>query len=372
MKVAVVGAGIMGRLIAFELVNSGYQVSLFDRDDEHGTLSCSHAAAGLLAPITELEKSNRLISILGHDALRIYWPNILSQLNENIYFQTLGTVVVSHPRDKSDLIRFIEIINTKSNCPSKRLSVDDLKILEPELTKFSDAYYFQDEGQIDSQNIFNCLGNYLNQTTTWFKKTRVDEIFPGKLMQNGLEKSFDLVIDCRGMGGKAMFNHLQAIRGELIWLHAPEVNIKRPIRFLHPRYSLYIVPRANNVYLVGASEVPVEDHKQITVRTTLELLTAVYYLHPGFAEAEIIKTVTQCRPTLPDYLPKIKYQNGLIAINGLYRHGFLLAPTLANEVKRWIEYGDDAITYPQLWEKMNDQSQIQYRNYYAGEAIITG
>ena len=67
-----------------------------------------------------------------------------------------------------------------------------------------------------------------------------------------------------------------------------------------------------------------------------KLLSAIYYLHPGFSEARIIKTVTHCRPTLPHHLPQIKYQAGLLAVNGLYRHGYLIAPALAKEVLKFL------------------------------------
>ena len=119
---------------------------------------------------------------------------------------------------------------------------------------------------------------------------------------------FDMVLDCRGLGAKSAFQDLRSVRGELIWLHAPDVNMTRPIRFLHPRYNLYIAPRPKHIYLIGASEIESDDMSHITVRTTLELLTAAYSVHPGFAEAQIIKTVTQCRPTLSHHLPKIKFQ----------------------------------------------------------------
>lgn len=162
---------------------------------------------------------------------------------------------------------------------------------------------------------------------------------------------FDLVLDCRGMGAKDIFADLRGVRGELIWLHAADVFIARPIRFLHPRYNLYIVPRPEQIYLIGASEIEANDTTPISVHTTLELLTAAYCVHANFGEARIIKTVTHCRPTLTDHLPKIKYADGFLAVNGLSRHGFLLAPALAMEVMRWIEAGISAVCYPQLWEQ---------------------
>ena len=59
------------------------------------------------------------------------------------------------------------------------------------------------------------------------------------------------------------------------------------------------------------------------------IASAVYTVHSGFAEARILEMSTQCRPTLKDNLPEIRINKpGLMLINGLYRHGFLIAPAV--------------------------------------------
>jgi glycine oxidase len=100
---------------------------------------------------------------------------------------------------------------------------------------------------------------------------------------------------------------------------------------LHPRYKIYIVPRPNNRYIIGATEIESEDKSPMSVRSSLELLSAVYSVHSGFAEARVVKSVTNCRPTLKDNLPSIEYHDKLTRINGLYRHGYLLAPAIVEE-----------------------------------------
>ena len=81
------------------------------------------------------------------------------------------------------------------------------------------------------------------------------------------------------------------------------------------------------------------------MRSALELLSAAYAVHSGFAEARIIEIASQCRPALPDNLPAIRAPRpGLLQINGLYRHGFLLAPALAQMVAAHVLDG----TIPEL------------------------
>jgi glycine oxidase len=100
---------------------------------------------------------------------------------------------------------------------------------------------------------------------------------------------------------------------------------------LHPRYKIYIVPRANNRYVIGATEIESEDKSDVSVRSSLELLSAVYSMHTGFAEARIVRMLTNCRPTLKDNLPKVEQGEKLTRINGLYRHGYLLAPAIVEK-----------------------------------------
>jgi len=350
MRAGIAGGGVMGQLLAFSLMNEGWEVSLFDQGKAN---NCSMAAAGLLTPVAELEKNDFIIFQLGDEALKVHWPAILNQLPKTIYFQQSGSLVVSHPRDYAELTKCIQLISSKLSNPVlyPKLNQNEIYQLEPEAIKFHNGYYFANEGQIDNQMLLQVLENHLmEKNITWFKETHVSSVKPGKIILSDKTYEFDFVFDCRGLGAKENFHDLRSVRGELIWLEAPDVFITRPIRFLHPRYSLYIVPRENQTYLIGASEIESQDDSTISVRTALELLTAIYYFNPKFSEARIIKTVTQCRPTLSNHLPKIKYSDGFIAVNGLYRHGFLIAPTLVHDITQWLQ--KKTITrYFQLWEK---------------------
>ena len=352
MQAGIVGMGIMGRLLALALHNAGWQVTLFDQNT--GDINCSLAAAGLLTPISELDKADLLIFHLGQESIRACWPRLIEQLSESIYFQHSGSIVLNHPHDQAEWSHFSRRISSQLDLGDfnfQQLSNEAVIQLEPELAKFETAYYFPDEAHIDCQSLMPVLKRYLGANgVKCFTNTPVLSLEPRLIVTESKSHEFDMVFDCRGLGARSVFTDLRALRGELIWLHAPDVQLQRPIRLLHPRYSLYIVPRPNNIYLIGASEIEADDSGPISVHTTLELLTAAYYVHAGFAEARIIKTVTHCRPTLSSHLPRIKFTDGLIAINGLYRHGYLIAPALAEEVLRGIKTNYQHVCYPKIWE----------------------
>jgi glycine oxidase len=62
-------------------------------------------------------------------------------------------------------------------------------------------------------------------------------------------------------------------------------------------------------------------------------------VHPAFAEARIVEFGAGLRPAYPDNLPRIMAGNDKIAVNGLYRHGFLLAPALAELTLAYVQRG---------------------------------
>lgn len=343
MNIAIAGGGIMGQLTAYFMIEKGWKVTLFDPCDG---MNCSHAAAGLLTPLAELEKCDWSICQMGLDALRVHWPAILKKLSGKIFFKAAGSVLISHFQDSADMHRFAEMITSKlkNNLDITLLNQQKLSDLEPELAKFSGGYHLHHEGQIDNQHLLAELKEYLLRCGAVWKKIKIDDF-------NCIRQTFDIIIDCRGLGAKTDLPQLRGIRGELVWLHAPEVHITRPVRLAHPRYGIYIVPRRDDIYLVGASEIEAEDYSEISVQTLLELLSAAYSVHSGFADARVLKTVTQCRPVLPHHRPQISIRSRVISINGLYRHGFLIAPALARDVVRFIENDDADLSYPEVWEQ---------------------
>lgn len=347
MNIAVVGAGLMGRLSALSLARQGYQVSLFDKDNKQGKQSAAYAAGGLLTPLGESLSCEPSIVEMGFTSLKM-WPEFLATLDENVYFQQQGAIMVSHEQDKGDYQRFVQHIERNYGQHTvNSLTRQQLFELEPELTShFNQGLFLPDEGQIDNRMLLTALQKQLEiEKINWFTEVDVSQIKnqPShcQLTVNGQVQHFDLVIDCRGAGARASqnathqassLNDLRAVRGELFHLFAPEVHLSRPIRLMHPRYQLYIAPKPDHVYLVGATEIESDDLSGMTVRSALELLSAAYSVNAGFAEANILQHISQLRPAFSDNQPKVMVNQHLIQVNGLYRHGFLIAPVILEQV----------------------------------------
>jgi glycine oxidase len=322
----------------------GHRVDLFDPQLPACSASCGQAGAGMLAPYSELQHSDALIFTLGHDSIA-RWSRIVDYIESPVFMQKAGTIVVAHSQDEGSRQEFVRCLTARfallgiTAGAMEILGARDLWALEPSLSgRFHSGILLAQEGQIDNRQLMRSMLNHLDKSLDCqLIQEEVLAMSPYKLRTSSGERFFDYVVDCRGLKARNSFKSLRGVRGELIEVSAPDVKLSRPIRLMHPRYPLYITPRADHHFLIGATSLESEDFRTITVQSTLELLSAAYSVDPGFAEATILENRVNCRPALTDNLPSIAITKGQLAINGLYRHGFLLAPRLANEALNFIE-----------------------------------
>ena len=94
----------------------------------------------------------------------------------------------------------------------------------------------------------------------------------------------------------------------MVIVETDEIVLSRPVRLIHPRWPLYIIPRAGNQFMIGATSIEREDDG-VSVRSALELLSAAYAVHPAFGEARIVEIGSGLRPAFPDNLPRIAIDN---------------------------------------------------------------
>lgn len=334
MHIGIAGAGLVGRVLALNLLRLGHTLTLFDEDVAYGDKAAGMTAAGMLAVFAELESAESSIFEHGKRSIKL-WPDLLDQIGISDAYQQKGSIITAHPQDYGELEHFIATLQSKVKEASQIELLDKAGIvaLEPDLEQHSKAFFIPQEGQVDAQRFMKASSDYLlgHPDVMWHQQTRVDVVEEGSISYEEKMEHFDWVFDARGLGAQTQVENLRGVRGEVFWLDAPEVKISRPTRMLHPRYKIYIVPRPNNRYIIGATEIESEDKSPMSVRSSLELLSAVYSMHSGFAEARIVNMVTNCRPSMRDNLPIIEQSEKLTRINGLYRHGYLLAPAVVEE-----------------------------------------
>ena len=330
----------MGRLLAVELAPY-HSVSLYDASTMDDPRSTGLVAAAMLAPTAESVIASQHISEMGKVSLNL-WRRLLQHYQRPDLLQQAGTVVLSHPQDQNELQHFVNRLKHTQSSQLQHLTHMQLSQMEPELAEqFLSAVYLQGEGQLDNQGLFQMLSALIREANVQLYEQHPCEVSGNCVVSGGERTSFDWVIDCRGLGAKDDFSEaqtpLRGVRGEVIRVRAPEVSIQRPVRLMHPRYPLYVVPKPDDQYVIGATEIESDCDSEVTVRSAMELLSAAYSVHRGFAEAQLLNAQAGLRPALADNEPAIIKRGELIQVNGLYRHGFMIAPYLLCQILSLIE-----------------------------------
>jgi len=318
-SIAVAGAGIVGLWQALTLARRGFSVRLIERSPQPFDQAASALAGAMLAPHCEAEAAEPIVRELGLRSLALWrasYPGVTAK----------GTLVLAGTRDRAELTRFARMTEDYQT-----LGAEELNALEPGLERrFAAGLYYAGEAHMAPLPAMHFLleavraaGAEVSFATEW----------------TGTSGGADMLIDCRGLAARTELAGLRGVRGERIVVLAREVDLTRPVRLLHPRHPLYVVPWGDGRYMVGATVIESEDESPVTVRSALELLGSAYALHPGFGEAEILDMTAGVRPAFADNVPRIIVRGPTIHVNGLYRHGFLLAPVLAQFVADYLTLG---------------------------------
>src|SRR5262249_40040811 len=192
------------------------------------TVATSHWAGGMLAPFGESESADPVISRLGLRSLDL-WRQQLPDTPFN------GSLVVAHARERSDFERF-----ARMTTDHRRLDAAALAALEPSLEgRFREALFFPAEGHVEPRRVLPQLHAKIIAAggTIHFNS----DVTPSDL--DGL------VIDCRGLFARDVQPSLRGVKGEMILIESSEVMLSRPVRLIHPRWPLYVIPRENNLFM---------------------------------------------------------------------------------------------------------------------------
>ncbi|MDD2868355.1 glycine oxidase ThiO [Neomegalonema sp.] len=310
----ILGAGVMGLALAAELVARGHEVEIHDPAPDLGPQACSWWAGGMLAPFCEREAAEEPVLRLGLEAAG-WWERQTGLVTRR------GTLVLALGRDRSELARF-----ARRTSGHEAQDAEGIATLEPDLAgRFAGGLYFPEEAHLSPREALRELRRRLTAQGARFLSEAPAEA--------------ESLIDCRGLAAREALADLRGVRGEMLILRCPEITLSRPVRLLHPRIPLYVVPRGEGVFMLGATMIESDRPGPATARSVLELLSAAYALHPAFGEAEILEIGSGVRPAFPDNLPHLRREGRILTANGLHRHGFLLSPAMARMAADHLETG---------------------------------
>lgn len=307
LKIAIAGAGIMGLSAAYALRT--HTPTLFDPAGFPADTGASAMAGGMLAPYSEIEfmpGSHLEAARAGMDSWRGNFPGLVNER---------GSLLVAHQNDGHMLERVAVKLEGMDVCEA----VDEARIaaLEPDLAgRFERGLFVACEANINPALAMKALGDAVPE-----KYTEACDL-------EKLSRTHDWVIDCRGYAAEKDDPELRGVKGEMLFVRNRGFNLTRPVRLMHPRYPLYITPRGDDIFMIGATLIE-SAGETVALKSAMELLSAAYSLHPSFGDAEIISLQAGVRPAYPDNLPRITIDGNIIRCNGLFRHGYPFAPVMA-------------------------------------------
>ena len=340
-RIAIVGAGLVGRLLAWRLLRQGCAVHMFERGSLQASTSAAHTAAAMISPLSEVVVSDRNIYAAGVQSLAI-WPRWIEELNTTavpqVQYAAPGSLAVAHPADTAELEQFYRDLTFHLGDDNSACWLDrrELARREPDLAgQFDRALLLPGEAYLDNRQLLYALMEEIRRLGGECSE-HSEVVFEPEARLNGRAlEGYACVVDCRGVGARQSEPNLRGVRGEVVWVQTDEVRLQHPVRLMHPRYKLYVVPRPGNRFIIGATEIESQDRSPVSVQSMLELCSALYAINPAFAEARILELDANLRPAYWHNLPVVESApaggQNILRINGLYRHGYLLAPTLVKQ-----------------------------------------
>jgi len=315
-NIAIAGGGIMGILCAYMVQKHlpDSTVTLYDPDG-FPAHNASYIAGGMISPFSELDHMPETYLSAGQDSIDI-WQKISDETGDKFEFSRNGSLLICHDNDRHILERFKSILPQSDTWSV--INQEQIKTLEPALPdyKFRYGINIKGEGHLHPKKVMTTISKLIH--------SKKPEIIDLKYNCN----SHDIVIDCTGIETESDKKKLRGVKGETLVVRNTEFKLSRPLRLMHPRYPLYIVPREDNIFMIGATIIESDSSPHMSLRSGMELMSALYSIHPSFGDAEILEMNAGIRPSYDDNLPQIHVRDNIISCNGLYRHGYLFSPIM--------------------------------------------
>lgn len=351
-SIAIIGGGIIGLSIGWQLARENMSVHIFDQ--RHAGKQASWSAAGMLSPYCEAVYGHLKALQIGKQSLSLY-PSFLKELSEdsNIVLpkESEGTLCVAINRDDREWLQRQYIFKKKNGMPVYWLSGEEARQREPLLSpRVNSAIWIPSERQINNHLLIEALKEaFIARGGTLAEKTKITELL-GKdgnnslkiQAENGQSYCANIVINTAGAWANQIDPSLicqgmniRPIKGQLLNLKMPShLLLKGMIRT--PR--IYLAPKQDNIVRVGATSEDQGFNEDITAGATLELLENAWEIIPAISEYKVEEINIGLRPVTANHMPLI----GTSSLKGIYhaighgRSGILLAPYTAYLIKKLI------------------------------------
>jgi glycine oxidase len=344
--VLVVGGGIIGLTVAWRARQRGMSVTVLERDTVGG--GTSHVAAGMLAPVAEVEfgEAGRRLLELGVRSAAI-WPEFASELEEgaemDVGLLRTGTLLIARDEDDARELERQLAFRQSLELPVERLRPSQARDLEPALAPTVRlALEAPADHSVDPRLVMDALDRACRLAGARLREgspvTRMELDHAGRrvtgvTLGSGERLAAAQVVLAAGpwtgsIDGLPSAARLpvRPVKGQILRLRDPAGPglLGRVLRFP----GGYVVPRGDGRYVLGATVEERGFSLTPTAGGVYELLRDAHELVPGISELDIQELSVGLRPGTPDNAPAIGPGaiDGLVWATGHYRNGILLAP----------------------------------------------
>ena len=358
----VVGGGVIGLGIAWRAALAGMTVTVVDEAPGRGA---SWAAAGMLAPVTEVHYGERpLLSLNLAAAAR--WPAFAAEVEEAsglpVGYRPGGTLAVARDADDNAALEDLYQFQLRCGLEVERLRSRECRQLEPGLApSIRGGILAAGDHQVDNRALVEALLVACQRAGVRMVRGRVAELTveadrvtgvllagggPDPSRADGETLAAGVVVLAAGCwsGGlrglaAAVLPPVRPVKGQLLYLRGPadQPLCSRNVRGL----EVYVVPRTDGRVVVGATIEEQGFDTTVTAGAVADLLRAALELLPDVAELELAETVVGLRPGSPDNAPMLgpAGPDGLVVATGHYRNGILLTPVTADAIAELLATG---------------------------------
>jgi glycine oxidase len=354
--VVVVGAGLIGMSIAFELNRRGAGVVVLDSAATPGT-GATNVAAGMLAPVGELDFGEPALLEINLESAALYpefVASVESASGHDVSYRRPGGLHVALDRDEAAELRRVLDLQAGLGLDSRWLGPGASRELEPGLAPgLNGAVLVAGDGTVDPRALTAALAVALARAGM---EVRTSARVEGLLVEDGTATGV-MLADGSTIHARAVVAAAGAESGRASWIPADDRPPVRPVKGqvaelkgdpadpvcsrILASERVYLVPRPDGRLIVGATVEEMGYDRTVTAGGVHELLREAYRLLPDVAEMEFLGATAGLRPGTPDNLPVVGPAStpGLVLATGHYRNGILLAPVTAKAVADLVEDG---------------------------------
>lgn len=357
--VLIIGGGVIGLSIAWRAAQRGLRV---DITDPHPGQGATHAAAGMLTPVTEVAYAEQELFLLGRESLSRY-PSFAAELSQVTHLPTgyrqTGTLQVAYDHDDLAMLDELARLQESFGVALRQLTARECRDEEPMLDPaVRGGLLAADDGSVDPRLLATALLAAAESAGARVIRQRVAELLitggraGGALLEDGSELKADQTVlaagwqsaDIPGLPAGAA-PPVRPVKGQILRLAPTAATgagvLRRTVRGVVRGSSVYLVPRESGELIVGATQEELGPDTTVTAGGLWQLLRDARALIPGIAELALADAVAGLRPGTPDNAPLLGPAElpGLILATGHFRAGVLLTPVTADTVASFLDTG---------------------------------